>query len=111
MRCTLLTKTMAICYFCNFQKPRSAADPGFPVGGRGPRRRGAWTPEAATFRKICMSKRKNWVRQCRFVLHGRAVSVTFILDPAWVLCILKCHLQDLPMNPTFSICIPLIIPC
>ena len=34
------------------------ADPGFPVGGRGPRR-GAWTPEAVTFRKFCMSKRKN----------------------------------------------------
>ena len=33
----------------------SVADPGFLVGGRGPRR-GAWTPEAATFRKICMSK-------------------------------------------------------
>ena len=28
-------------------------DPGFPVGG------GAWTPEAVTFRKFCMSKRKN----------------------------------------------------
>ena len=38
----------------------AVADPGFPVGGRGPCR-GAWTPEAATFRKICMSKQKNWV--------------------------------------------------
>ena len=36
-------------------KDVSVADPGFPVGG------GAWTPEAAMFRKICMSKRKNWV--------------------------------------------------
>ena len=35
------------------------ADPGFPVGGRGPRRGGAWTPDVATFHKICMSKRKN----------------------------------------------------
>ena len=26
----------------------AVADPGFPVGGRGPRR-GAWTPEAVTF--------------------------------------------------------------
>ena len=34
----------------------------FPYGGRGPRR-GAWTPEAATFRKICMSKLNNWVPQ------------------------------------------------
>ena len=34
------------------------ADPGFPVGGRGPRR-GAWTPKAVTFGKFCMSKRKN----------------------------------------------------
>ena len=34
------------------------ADPGFPVGGRGPRR-GAWTPEVGTFRKFCMSKRKD----------------------------------------------------
>ena len=36
------------------------ADPGFPVGGRGPCR-GAWTPKVATFCKICMSKRKNRV--------------------------------------------------
>ena len=36
----------------------SVADPGFPVGGRGPRR-GAWTPEAVMFRKFCMSKQKN----------------------------------------------------
>ena len=36
----------------------SVADPGFPMGGAhlvG----GAPTPETATFRKICMSKRKN----------------------------------------------------
>ena len=33
------------------------ADPGFPVGERGPRR-GAWTPDAAMFHKICMSKPK-----------------------------------------------------
>ena len=33
----------------------SVVDPGFPVGGRQPRR-GAPTPEAAMFRKICMSK-------------------------------------------------------
>ena len=37
----------------------SVADPGFPVGGRGPRRGGAWTPEPGTFRKFCMSKQKN----------------------------------------------------
>ena len=36
----------------NSDKCRPVADPGFPVGG-------APTPEAATFRKICMSKRKN----------------------------------------------------
>ena len=36
----------------------AVADPGFTMGGRQPRR-GAPTPEAATFRKICMSKRKN----------------------------------------------------
>ena len=35
------------------------ADPGFPIGGRGPRREGVWTLEAVTFRKFCMSKRKN----------------------------------------------------
>ena len=38
--------------------PFAVADPGFPMGGAdlvG----GAPTPEAATFRKICMSKRKN----------------------------------------------------
>ena len=38
----------------------AVADPGFPVGGRLPRR-GAPTPNAATFRKIFMSKRKNEV--------------------------------------------------
>ena len=32
--------------------PLSVADPGFPVWG-------ACTPEAVTFRKFCMSKRKN----------------------------------------------------
>ena len=37
----------------------AVADPGFSVGGRGPRRGGAWTPEVVTFRKFCMSKRKN----------------------------------------------------
>ena len=36
----------------------TVADSGFPIGGRGPRG-GAWTPEAVTFRKFCMSKRKN----------------------------------------------------
>ena len=30
----------------------AVADPGFPVGG-------AWTPEAVTFQKMCMSKQKN----------------------------------------------------
>ena len=34
----------------------TVADPGFPVGGGHGPRRGAWTPEAAMFRKICMSK-------------------------------------------------------
>ena len=37
----------------------AVADPGFPVGGRG-LHRGVWTPEAVTFQKLCMSKRKNW---------------------------------------------------
>ena len=35
------------------------ADPGFLVGGGGGGGGGAWTPEAVTFRKFCMSKRKN----------------------------------------------------
>ena len=34
----------------------SVADPGFPVGGGTDLIGGAPTPEAATFRKICMSK-------------------------------------------------------
>ena len=45
---------------CKLTSYESEADPGFPVGGVdlvG----GAWTLEAATFRKICMSKQKNWV--------------------------------------------------
>ena len=36
----------------------AVADPGFPVGGHRPCG-GAPTPEAAMFRKICVSKRKN----------------------------------------------------
>ena len=51
------------------------ADPGFPVGGRGPRR-GAWTPEAATFHNINLYVKTKesgpfggagcapWIRQC-----------------------------------------------
>ena len=36
------------------------ADPGFPVGGGAHLIEGGeLTPDAATFRKICMSKRKN----------------------------------------------------
>ena len=46
-----ILELLAIC------RQTPVVDPGFPVGGRGPRR-GAWTPKAATFRKICMSKRK-----------------------------------------------------
>ena len=38
----------------------TVADPGFPVGGAWTRRGGV-DSEAATFRKICMSKRKNLV--------------------------------------------------
>ena len=37
----------------------ASASSGFPVGGRGPCGGGAWTPEAVTFRKGCISKRKN----------------------------------------------------
>ena len=36
----------------------SMVDPGFPVGVVPPRQ-GAPTPDTPTFRKICMSKRKN----------------------------------------------------
>ena len=39
----------------------SSGGSGFPVGGVDLVGGGAWTPEAAMFRKICMSKRKNWV--------------------------------------------------
>ena len=52
------------------------ADPEFPVGGRRPRK-GAPTPEVVTFRKLCMSKRKNpdpWVSQCKLLIHGIAIS-------------------------------------
>ena len=34
-------------------------DPGFPVGGVDLVGGGAWTPDAVTFRKFCMSKRNN----------------------------------------------------
>ena len=40
--------------------PCTVADPGFPVGGRGPVR-GVWTPNVGTFWQKCMQKRKNWV--------------------------------------------------
>ena len=51
---------MLFCYLPNSVcDDISVADPGFPVGGRGPRRGGAWTPKAVTFQKFCMSKRKN----------------------------------------------------
>ena len=36
-----------------------SGDPGFSVVGRLPGR-GGTTADAVTFRKICMSKRKNW---------------------------------------------------
>ena len=37
------------------------ADPGFPIGGTPTSWGGGTpTPDTATFRKICMSKRKNW---------------------------------------------------
>ena len=39
----------------------SVADPGFPTGGGVDLVGGTWTPEAATFRRICVSKRKNRV--------------------------------------------------
>ena len=42
-------------YFLHVWQPMAVADPGFPVGGRQPRR-GAPTPKAATFQKDCMSK-------------------------------------------------------
>ena len=53
-------KKILFCSNCKSKTFRqiSVADPGFPVGGHGPRR-GAWTPKAVTFRKFCMSKRKN----------------------------------------------------
>ena len=38
----------------------TVADPGFPVGGMD-LVEGVWTPDVATFHKICMSERKNWV--------------------------------------------------
>ena len=50
--------THASAFHVHLQLP--VPDPGFPVGGCGPRR-GAWTPEVAVFHKICMSKWKNWV--------------------------------------------------
>ena len=45
--------TWRIVRHANLKLAEAVADPEFPVGG------GAPTPEAATFRKICMSKQKN----------------------------------------------------
>ena len=53
------------CYFNGHAV--AVADPGFPVGGMD-LRRGTWTPDVATFQKICMSKWKNldpWGDMCR----------------------------------------------
>ena len=45
-----------MCIFLRFYalnlRPIAVADPGFPVGGAWGLVGGAWTPEAATFRKI-----------------------------------------------------------
>ena len=68
---------------------RTVADPGFPVGGEGAGA-GAPTPEAVTFRKICMSKRKNLpsVHRLRYPpelvylgtqIPGRAASNLYII--------------------------------
>ena len=38
----------------------TVTDPGFPIGGGANLVKGTPTPDMATFRKICMSKRKNW---------------------------------------------------
>ena len=51
-------KVMTLSEIFMFSTTSTAADPGFPMGGHQPCR-GAPTPEAATFRKFCMSKRKN----------------------------------------------------
>ena len=42
----------------------AVADPGFTLGGCGPRGGGggAWSPEAVRFRNFFMSKRKNLIR-------------------------------------------------
>ena len=54
------TNRQTTIYYPLLIKPRSVADPGFPIGGRGPIR-GVWTPDMGTFRQNCMPKRKNWV--------------------------------------------------
>ena len=42
------------------------ADPGFPVGGCGPRTGGgAWTPEAGTFRKFVCQNERIWTLRGR----------------------------------------------
>ena len=55
---------------------KAVADPEFPVGGVDLMGGGAWTPEAVTFRKVCMSKRKNLNP-----LGGRGVRQARPLDP------------------------------
>ena len=58
----MINNNSLICYLessINQNYTNTVAGPGFLVGGGVDLVGAAWTPEAATFRKICMSKRKN----------------------------------------------------
>ena len=62
------------------------ADPGFPVGG------GAWTPEVATLRNSCMSKRKNmdpWARPLDPPMHHIHFCKTMVVSAEPVLWNIK----------------------
>ena len=63
------------------------ADPGFPVEG-------AWTPNAGTFRRKCMQRRKNWVPWG----GGGHVPGTLPLDPPMIKFVLAI-LQPLRHGP------------
>ena len=63
-----ISQNRPIHYIGVLQTLITVADPGFPVGGRRPRKGGALTPEAVTFRKLCMFETKEtgrlgWARQ------------------------------------------------
>ena len=76
----------------------TVADPGFPAGGRGPRR-GAWTLEAVMFRKFCISKWKNLDPWGACAGHAPSRSANGIF---WIIKLRQLKYQTLLMDTVSS---------